>query len=54
MHMMLTLSPRDPSLIRTEFLGRRGVLIRGGLLYRIMLQDDMCLSYMRWDGKMVS
>ncbi len=26
-------SPKDTSLIRTELLGRRGVLIRGGLLY---------------------
>ncbi len=30
--MWCSLSPKDTSLIRRDFLGRRGVLIRGGLL----------------------
>ncbi len=31
--MWCSLSPKDTSLIRTHFWGRRGVPIRGGLLY---------------------
>ncbi len=30
--MQCSLSPKETSLIRTELFGRRGVLIRGGLL----------------------
>ena len=35
--MWCSLSPKDTSLIRTELFGKRGVLIRGGLLYFLLL-----------------
>ncbi len=31
-----SLSPKDTSLIKTELIGRRAVLIRGGLLYNLL------------------
>ncbi len=37
-HAMLLLT-KETSLIRTEFFGRRGVLIRGGLLYQWSLYN---------------
>ena len=36
--MWCSLSPKDTSLVRTELFGRRGVLIREGLLYNCLTQ----------------
>ena len=36
-----SLSPKDTSLIRTDFFGRRGALIRGGLLYNDLKSSSL-------------
>ncbi len=43
--MWYSLSPNDTSLIRTELFGRRGVPIRGGLLYILCFLVCECRTY---------
>ncbi len=43
-YMWCSLSSKCTSLIRTELLGSRGVLIRGGLLYWCLLKENRVIS----------
>ncbi len=43
----VSLSPKETSLIRTEFLGRKGILVRGGILYSILCVREAIATYFR-------